>query len=389
VGFSRLQPIEHALAPHYAALRALPDRRALLNSALWRQVGDEVERTVTAVERGDHTPASSSPEKPLRFVAWNIQRGTRFDVLSAVLRGDPVLAGADVLLLSEVDCGLGRSGNRNVARELAALLGMSYAFAPSYLTLEDDWGENRGATPNSTALAGTAILSRLPIRRAVNLDLPELRDKFSSSEKRLGKKRALLVELAAPGGPLLVAACHLDSNASPAQRARQLAAVLGAFDDDATLPAVLGGDFNSSTHDLSSALATVVDVLRKLVSGGARRMIDRYMTPENSDERPLFEALAARGFAVDGLNDRASATYQYDFNDPYAQQKLRRIGGGALVWLVRRYLRAWRGCVPARLDWFAGRHVRSLSAAVVRPRDAGGQPASDHAAIVCDVALPL
>src|SRR6185503_18876125 len=135
-----------------------------------------------------------------------VQRGARFDSILGALREDPGLAAADFVLLSEIDCGLGRSANRNVARELAQALGMSYAFAPSYLTLGDDWGENRAGLANTTALAGTAILTRARIVRAENVDMPALRDKFSSSERRLGWKRALLVEADAglAAGPLLV-----------------------------------------------------------------------------------------------------------------------------------------------------------------------------------------
>jgi hypothetical protein len=293
-----------------------------------------------------------------------------------------VLREADLVLLSEIDCGLGRSANRNVARELACALGTSYVFAPSYLTLQDDWGENRSGAANTTALAGTAILSRLAIRRAENVDMPALRDKFSSSERRLGQKRALLVEVDAPAGPLLVGACHLDSNASPRQRALQLGALLDRMPEG--VPAIVGGDFNSSTHDLSSALASVRDVVRKLLTAGLRRSIDGYMRPATCGEQPLFQLLQARGFAVDGFND-AQPTYRYDFNDPYALQKLRRVGGPPLVALVRWLLRRWNHCLPARLDWFAGRGARALSATVVDPRDADGRAVSDHSAVVCDL----
>jgi endonuclease/exonuclease/phosphatase family metal-dependent hydrolase len=395
VGFLRLQPIEHDLAPHYAALRAVSDRRALERSALWRCIGAEVERVTTGIERGDVAP--SLGPGPLRVVAWNIQRGARFDAILHALRSDAVLCAADLLLLTEIDCGLGRSQNRNVARELAAALGASYVFGPSYLTLQDDWGENREAVANTTALAGTAILSRAAIRRAENVDLPELRDKFSSCERRLGKKRALLAEIDLPSGPLLVAACHLDSNASPGQRARQLAAVLDRVDGPASAaapparltpltPLILGGDFNASTHDLSSPLAAVRDTLHKLVVRGLRRTVDGYMTPERADERPLFDLLARRGCSLEGFNDRTRPTYRYDFNDPYALAKLRRAGGRPLAWLVRRLLRRWNACLPARLDWFAARGVRPVAAMVVDPRGPDGCPVSDHAAVVCDVA---
>jgi endonuclease/exonuclease/phosphatase family metal-dependent hydrolase len=391
----RSHPLEHDLAPHYAALAAFPDRRALQASALWRRIGAEVDRVLSGVERGDlETPAPRPrPEGRLRVAAWNIQRGRRFAELAAALRTDATLRAADVLLLLEVDCGLGRSGNRNVPRDLALALGMSYAFAPSYLTLEDDWGENPERTPNTTALAGAAILSRWPIRAACNLDLPELRDKFSSRERRLGKKRALLVEIAGPAcRPWQLAACHLDSNASPADRARQLVTILDALDRAGgsgarSSPALLGGDFNSSTHDLSSGWAIARDAVRALLVDGLDRTVARYMRPAASDERVLFEELTGRGFSIDGFNDLGVPTYHYDFADPYARQKLRRLGGPVLVWLARRLLRRWHGRLPAHLDWLAGRGVRSVEARVVTPRDESGVPVSDHAAVTCDVEL--
>ena len=212
-----------------------------------------------------------------------------------------------------------------------------------------------------------AILSRLAIRRAENVDMPAVRDKFSSSERRLGRKRALLVEVDVAGGPLLVGACHLDSNASPRQRAAQLAALLDRMPGGA--PAIVGGDFNSSTHDLSSPLATLRDFLRKLFTRGVRRSVDGYMSPAAFGERPVFDLLAARGFTVDGFNDAARPTYRYDFNDPYALQKVRRAGGPPLVALIRWMSRHWNHCLPARLDWFAGRALRPLAATVIEPRD--------------------
>src|SRR5438552_12321039 len=151
--------IDHDLARHYHALRAIRTRKRLYASPLWGEIGDEVERVLDAVECGDHPAGAPGPA--LRVVAWNIQRGVHFEALRKVLAEDPDLQRADALLLSEVDLGLGRSSNRNVARELAAALGMSYAFGVSYLTLEDDHLENPDGTPNTLALAGNAILSRV------------------------------------------------------------------------------------------------------------------------------------------------------------------------------------------------------------------------------------
>jgi endonuclease/exonuclease/phosphatase family metal-dependent hydrolase len=392
MAFGRVEPLEHQIQRHYRALRAIRTRKALERSALWAAIGAEVRRVLEGVERGDSArlspPAQRAPRgRVLRAVAWNIQRGARLDDLRRAVLAPP-FAGADLLLLSEVDVGLGRSGNRNVARELAEAIGMSYAFGVSYLALTDDLGENPAGLANTLALSGAAVISRHPIGRVENIDLPELRDKFHSAEKRLGKKRALLAEIALPDGPLVVAACHLDSNASPAQRARQLAAVLDSVDRSGVARALVGGDFNTSTYDVSSTLALARDLLHKLLITGFRATVDQYLTPEKHYERPVFDLLRARAFAVEGFNDRDTGTYFYDLTDPYVLDRSRRLVGGLLTRLLVRLLRPWNGCVPARLDWFAGRNLAPVAAAVERPRAAvDGRPLSDHSAVIVDVAV--
>src|SRR5436190_16376545 len=188
MSFARVDSVQHEIHAHYPALRAIRTRKALERSALWAEIGGEVRRVLESVERGDRAPVPPPAAAPaprgrvLRAVAWNVQRGARLDDLRRAVLAPP-FAGTDLLLLSEVDVGLGRSGNRNVARELAEALGMSYAFGVSYLALTDDFGDDAGGRENTLALAGPAILSRYPIGRVENIDLPEIRDKFRSSEK--------------------------------------------------------------------------------------------------------------------------------------------------------------------------------------------------------------
>ena len=363
-------------------MRAIKTRKALVRSELWKSIGAEVERICSAVEAHAHAGARPLGERA-RVAAWNIQRGRRFDELLRALRDEPALAAADVLLLAEVDCGMARSANRHIARELADALGMSYAFGVSYLVLEDDWGESVDGVHNELALAGTAVLSRAPIEAVENVDVPELRDKFSSSEKRLGKKRALVCRIAG-ARPLTVAACHLDSNASPEGRARQLEAIVAAGERLAGGGALLvGGDLNTTTYDLAGPASLARNLVHKLVVTGFDETIRQYMTPETRYERPVFEVLRAHGLGIDGFNDRQSGTLHFDINDEYALQKTRRLVGGALTKLLVRKLRPWNGRVPARLDWFAGRAVTPVAAATIDPR----RLASDHAAIVVDLSL--
>ena len=392
MSFARVEAVEHEIHAHYRALRAIRTRKALEQSALWAEIGAEVARVLDGVERGDY-PALPRPtagparKRALRAVAWNVQRGARLDDLRRAVVAPPFVD-ADVLLLSEVDVGLGRSGNRNVARELAEAVGMSYAFGVSYLALTDDFGDDAGVIENTLALSGGAILSRYPIGRVENVDLPAIRDKFHSSEKRLGKKCALLAEIALPDGPFVVAACHLDSNASPAQRARQLGGILDSVDRSGVARALVGGDFNTSTYDLSSTLALARDLLHKLLINGFRATVDQYLTPEKRYERPVFDLLRARDFTVDGFNDRARGTYFYDLTDPYVLNRSQKLVGRLLTRLLVRLLRPWNGCVPARLDWFAGRNVTPVAATVEHPRAASdGRPLSDHSAVIVDVSV--
>ena len=86
VGFRRLQAITHELACHYAELRAIKNRRALEQSALWERIRAEVERVTSAVEQGDAEPAARSDGR-VRAAAWNVQRGIRYAAILGALRG--------------------------------------------------------------------------------------------------------------------------------------------------------------------------------------------------------------------------------------------------------------------------------------------------------------
>lgn len=373
--------VHHQLTRYFDQLRAIRTRKQLERSELWQQIGGEVEAVLDGLDL-ENAPDARPLGARFRAVAWNIQRGTNLDALIAALREHPELSRADILMLSEVDCGMGRSSNRDVAHELAAALNMSLAFAVSYIALEDDYGENAAKLPSTLALAGNAILTRAPILAATNVDVPAVRDKFQSSEKRLGRKRAVVATIATERGPLTLAQAHLDSNADTPQRVRQLTAILDAA--GTTNPVLLGGDLNTTTYQYSSKFRLVRDVLHKLFVTGFARTIDNYLTPEKRYETALFDLLASRDLVVDGFNERGIGTIRYDFNEPYAIQKVEQAAGKAVTrWLIRR-LRRWNGVVAAHVDWFAGRGLVPSAPRVIQlPHPA----ASDHDPIVVDLSL--
>jgi hypothetical protein len=103
------------------------------------------------------TPADP-PDHPIRIVEWNINHGENESEIEAALRGPAafharietatrgvaskhleeelqILSQADVIVLDEVDYGVGRTQYRNVARDLAAALGMNYAYGIEFVEL--------------------------------------------------------------------------------------------------------------------------------------------------------------------------------------------------------------------------------------------------------------
>ena len=74
--------------------------------------------------------------------------------------------GADVVLLTELDVGMARSGNRHTVRELARTMGAGYAFGVEYVEL--GLGDDRekawhAGESNAVGLHGNAILSKAPL----------------------------------------------------------------------------------------------------------------------------------------------------------------------------------------------------------------------------------
>src|SRR6476660_1826423 len=107
-------------------------------------------------------PTSASPRLAsfLRVVEWNIERGTMLRGIIDVLNTHPVLRFADLLLLNELDEGMLRSGNLNVAEELGGSLSANTVFGVEYLELTKGVDHELAlAGENAAALHGNAILT--------------------------------------------------------------------------------------------------------------------------------------------------------------------------------------------------------------------------------------
>jgi len=385
-----LEPLVEVTSPRRELVHGLPasllgrwsnarSRRALSRDGSFREHQEIVDRTLTGFAWNLEGITTHAESRSVDAVLWNIERGKRFDALREILRTHEVLGGADLYLLCEADWGMGRSGNRHVPRVLAEEMGMGYVFAPSHLVLSaGDLAEQGHGRANEEALHGVTLLTRHRVRRVCGVPLPEYVDKFHVTERRLGWKRALLCEVVLPDGPVTVAVVHLDPFAPPRHRARQMRIVLRAVERFGNHRVLLGGDLNTTTYDLGSAPGLAMNVVYRLAFLGFQRTVEAYMIPEKTFERRTFGALHDAGLTTEGYTNPDKGTIYYDLNDPELVAKsLEYLPRPVFDWLRRR-LEPWNGCVPLRLDWFAGRGLQPRRADVIERPTAEGSHVADH-----------
>lgn len=261
----------------------------------------------------------------IRIAQWNIENGIEFEALAALFAGEGQLEGlldttkfpkgsdaresvleqaralrsADIIVLNEADWGVARSGYRNVASDLARLLGMHIAFGIQFVELSPIDREARAARgPEARELAdelridqerylglhGTAILSRFPLENVRVMPFDHQPYDWFHGEKsgpsRIEKmKRGLAkqiflvdalrqvrrggrmfltadaVDQRLPGGRLTIVATHLENRSSSGGRERQLREVLATI-KDIPGPVVFAGDMNTSSRDMTPTTLT-------------------------------------------------------------------------------------------------------------------------------------
>ena len=276
----------------------------------------------------------------LSFVAWNVER-CLFPEESAAHLAD---LAPDVVLLSEVDHGMARTKQRHTTADMAAAMGMAYAFGVEFHELdlggpterhfcEDDF--------NARGWHGNGILSRVPFDRVTLIRLDDHGHWFSAEagadpeQPRLGGRMAIAAVLPTDAGPLCVVSTHLESNAGSGHRARQMKILLDgveAFAPD--MPVLIGGDLNTGNH-----------------------------SPPDFNWRgeALFPMAEAQGyswaFTAEGMTTRPSLI------TPHPARKM-------------------------KLDWFAGRGLEPLDRAVIASVATDGTPLSDHDAVWCRAQIP-
>ena len=225
------------------------------------------------LETGTFAQQRSRAQVPgrLRVVTWNIDRGCCFDQIVVSL----AQLNADLILLQECDLNAKRSGYRNVARDLAQELKMSYAFGVEFVELsQGDSALHGQATLSRTQLSNTRVLrfqqqSKFWKPRWFLPNLPPL-------QRRLGGRIALVSETRIDQTLLAVYNLHLESRRGDDLRFRQMRELLREAEGyGSEIPVVLAGDFNCDLTQPTFSEAIHVGEFMNPFAGEALRVTIR------------------------------------------------------------------------------------------------------------------
>lgn len=306
-------------------------RTAELHAALMQQTP-----AMNAIQVGGAAPKSVLPD-PVTVVAWNVERCLFPEASAAHLA--PLAP--DIILLSEVDHGMARTGQRHATEGFAQSADMAYAFGVEFHELglggpserhfcEDDF--------NALGWHGNAILSSVPMLRVAMVRFDQSGHWFAGpqadpEQPRLGGRMALLAEVPTAQGLMTVVSTHLESNADASHRHREFAALLDAVDAfSPSGPVLIGGDLNTGNH----------------------------MPPDFDWRREtLFRLAEDKGFNWDLTAE--GTTTRPSLITPHPDRVM-------------------------KLDWIAGRGLRTVDCGVHSSLDASVTPLSDHDAVWATVA---
>jgi endonuclease/exonuclease/phosphatase family metal-dependent hydrolase len=382
--------LEQTLRPYLQELAGFKHTKELERSDLYRKLKPDIDRVLGSVwHEGLATPYPTAG-KVIRAGAWNIERGIHLDSIVAVLQRHPELAHADILLLSELDWGMARTANRFVAREIAESLQMNYAFAPCYVALTKGSGLEKNVNgENEESLHGNALLSRFPICNVHSLSLPNGKDKMQGAEKRIGSQRAVIADVQHPAGMFRAVSLHLDAHSSQRHRFLQMRRVLDHLESlQPAIPVLIGGDWNTTTHDASRALYSILGYFRRVLMGVRHVVANHYPHPDRWFERRLFRELERRAYNYRGLNKAGQCTLHYNVRDIGANLNMGEWIPQWCFWFINWALGKTGGACSMKLDWFAGKRLRAVAPAqVLGGLQFRGKPVSDHDPIVVSFVL--
>jgi endonuclease/exonuclease/phosphatase family metal-dependent hydrolase len=261
----------------------------------------------------------------LKVLFWNIERGIQYRAIEAAFKGPQALGAvlkenglmdsnridqileeartlseADIIVLNEVDCGVTRSGYRNVAADLATALNMNFAYGVEFIEVDPfSLGIKESKRPSEIdrkrymGLHGNAILSRFPLE---NVRLMPYKfqpydwyiegkkgvSKLESAKRKVGEiafqektefhvrrggrtiLMADIVDSELPQGRVTVVATHLENHTTPRNRFKQISELLEKV-KNINNPVILAGDMNTTSRD-STPTSVKREVINRLKS---------------------------------------------------------------------------------------------------------------------------
>ncbi|MEM6711599.1 MAG: endonuclease/exonuclease/phosphatase family protein [Pseudomonadota bacterium] len=274
-------------------------------------------------------PCVEALSSPVRVIAWNLER-CYFPHESATLIGKQ---DADVVLLSEVDKGMARTGQRHTTAEIADILGMRYTYGVEFHEL-DLGGPSElpfcQDDHNRDGWHGNALLSKAPFKRLQLIRLDDHGHWFTDDagsdprQPRVGGRIAIAAVIDVSGNNVCFVTTHLESNAKVSDRDAQMRTLIKAVEIFApATPVIIGGDLNTGNH----------------------------LPSLDWQDETLFQTARSYGYHWDANADGTTTRPSMISKNPPARMKL---------------------------DWFCARGVDASEAVIVPALAPNDQPLSDH-----------
>lgn len=384
--------LEHDLNQYFGELLQFESIEETEKSAVYQKMRGKVEEILNAVVVENFAPENSDQKEIIETVAWNIERGSVFEGILDALKNHERLKDKDLYLLTELDYGMARSGNRFVAQEIAKTLKLNYAFAPVYIALQKGSGvEAEVSGENKQSIHGLALFSKYPIKNVHAVALPNGKDKMVGKEKRFGYLRAVAADIEHPAGIFRAVTVHLDVHCSRKHRELQVKIILDHLDTLPNLPTIIGGDFNTTTYNAQNATRAILGFWHRVMMGVNNVKENHYPHPDRRFEKGLFNEFAKHRFEYKNFNELGVGTLHYDMENVAYNTNL---GDWVPKWCFPFIFWASRkagGKFSLRLDWFFGKNIKI--AGNNKPQTIGdlkneeGTPLSDHDAIALDFEL--
>lgn len=380
--------LDHDLNQFFPELLKFNSTEETEKSEVYKKLKPTVERILSSVVQENFAPKPNEDKDFVSAAAWNIERGSVFEGILDALENHPQLKNKDLYLLTELDYGMARSGNRFVARELAENLKLNYAFAPVYIALQKGSGvESSVAGENTNSLHGLAIFSKYPLKNVHSIALPNGKDKMQGKEKRLGHLRALVAEIEHPAGAFRAVCVHLDVHCSRRHRQKQMKIILEHLAALSEMPTIIGGDFNTTTYNAQNATRAILGFWRRVAMGVNNVVKNHYPHPDRHFEKGLFGELEKFGFEYEKFNEIGVGTLHYDMENAAYNTNLRdwvpEWCFPFIFWASRKV----GGKFSLRLDWFAGKNIEI--AENTRPQTAANLKTSENTALSDHDAITL